>query len=142
MAELNLDDPYTVEDYLYNTKAIGLKNLTDFTVCLRFNVNYLKPILSTMLSYATFYSDNSLIADLTITPNERLQLTFGSILYGELKVHRIEILPETSNLKIHNEWHHTCFSTKTEELDSETIQITSKIYYDGTELTWGKKYHF
>ena len=141
VAELSLNDPYNIESYLNNTKGIGPNNLTDLTVCLRFNVNYLKPMVSTILSYSTFYSDNSLVAELSITPNERLQLCFAYA-FGPITYHCVEILQETHNLKIHNEWHHTCFSLKNEELDSETIQIISKVYYDGTEVTWGKQYCF
>ena len=55
-----IDGLHTIDSYLNHTEGIGPNNLTDFSVCLRFNVNYLKPELSTLLSYSTFLSDNML----------------------------------------------------------------------------------
>ena len=60
VAELAMDGRYTIEPYLNHTLGIGPKNLTDFTLCLRFNVNFLKPFVSDVLSYSTFLSDNAL----------------------------------------------------------------------------------
>ena len=55
-----MDGQYTIDSYLNHTEGIGPNNLTDFTVCLRFNVNYLKPHYSSMLSYSTYLSDDAL----------------------------------------------------------------------------------
>ena len=60
VAELAMDGRHTIEPYLNHTLGIGPKNLTDFTVCLRFNLNFLKPMVSVLLSYSTFLSDNAL----------------------------------------------------------------------------------
>ena len=73
VAELAIDGLHTIDSYLNHTEGIGPNNLTDFSVCLRFNVNYLKPELSTLLSYSTFLSDNTLIITL-------LKETGGSLL--------------------------------------------------------------
>ena len=86
VAELSIDDPYSIESYLNNTNSIGPNDLMDFTLCFRFNVNYLKPFETTIFSYSTSYSDNTLYADLNITPTERLRLCFGSIVYGVFRV--------------------------------------------------------
>ena len=64
VAELAMDGRHTIETYLNHTRGIGPKNLTDFTVCLRFNLNFLKPMVSVLLSYSTFLSDNALNFDL------------------------------------------------------------------------------
>lgn len=64
VAELAIDGRHTIETYLNHTLGIGPKNLTDFTVCLRFNLNFLKPMVSVLLSYSTFLSDNALNFDL------------------------------------------------------------------------------
>ena len=64
VAELAMDGRHTIETYLNHTLGIGPKNLTDFTVCLRFNLNFLKPMVSVLLSYSTFLSDNALNFDL------------------------------------------------------------------------------
>ena len=55
-----LDGRHTTDFYLNNTEGIGPNNLTDFTICLRFNVNFLKPISTGILSYSTFLEDNAL----------------------------------------------------------------------------------
>ena len=60
VAELAIDGQHTIDSYLNHTEGIGPNNLTDFSFCLRFNVNYLKPEISTLLSYSTFISDNTL----------------------------------------------------------------------------------
>ena len=73
VAELASDGQHTIDSYLNHTEGIGPNNLTDFSVCLRFNVNYLKPELSPLLSYSTFLSDNTLIITL-------LKETGGSLL--------------------------------------------------------------
>ena len=65
------------------------------------------------------------------------RITLNAQLLGHFIRKCVEILKATANLKIHNEWHHACFSLKKEELDSEIIKITSKTYYDGTLLTGG-----
>ena len=64
VAELAIDGRHTIETYLNHTLGIGPKDLTDFTVCLRFNLNFLKPMVSVLLSYSTFLSDNALNFDL------------------------------------------------------------------------------
>ena len=60
VAEMEMDGQNTIDSYLNHTEGIGQSNLTDFTICLRFNVNYLKPSYSSMLSYSTYLSDNAL----------------------------------------------------------------------------------
>ena len=60
VAELASDGQHTIDSYLNHTEGIGPNNLTDFSFCMRFNVNYLKPEISTLLSYSTFLSDNML----------------------------------------------------------------------------------
>ena len=60
VAEMEMDGQNTIDSYLNHTEGIGQSNLTDFTICLRFNVNYLKPSYSSMLSYSTYLSDDAL----------------------------------------------------------------------------------
>ena len=55
-----IDGRHSIDSYLNHTEGIGPNNLTDFSFCMRFNVNYLKPEISTLLSYSTFISDNTL----------------------------------------------------------------------------------
>ena len=61
VAELSIDGIYTIDSYLNHTEGIGPKNLTDFSLCLRYNIYHLRPIINTMVSYSTWWSDNSLL---------------------------------------------------------------------------------
>ena len=62
-----MDGKYSIEPFLNYTQGIGSNNLDDFTICLRFYVNYLKPLDTYPLSYTTFLEDNSLTMRLSIT---------------------------------------------------------------------------
>ena len=61
VAELSIDGIYTIDSYLNHTEGIGPKNLTDFSLCLRYNIYHLRPIINAMVSYSTWTSDNSLL---------------------------------------------------------------------------------
>ena len=37
--------------------------------------------------------------------------------------------------KIHQEWHHICLTLNTNYVNSDTVHVTLKMYYDGSELT-------
>ena len=63
VAEFAMDGVYTLKPYINHTLGIGPNNLTDFTFCLRFKVNYLKPIVSYMISYTSLTADNTLTLD-------------------------------------------------------------------------------
>ena len=57
---------HSIDSFLNHTAGIGPKNLTDFTICLRFNINFLKPIYNSLVSYSTFLDDNALIVEVVI----------------------------------------------------------------------------
>ena len=42
-------------------------------------------------------------------------------------------------MKIHQQWHHICLSLKTEDINSDEVSVTTKLYFDGSEATKGKK---
>ena len=67
VAELSLDGHYTIDTYLNHTEGIGPNNLTDFTLCLRFYINYLKPSTTSLLSYSNFLDDNALTVEIRKT---------------------------------------------------------------------------
>ena len=80
VVELSMDGHHTIDSYLNHTEGIGPNNLTDFTVCMRFNVNFLKPKVSSLLSYSTFLSDNAF--DIGIMQRSELILQFYICKYG------------------------------------------------------------
>ena len=43
----------------------------------------------------------------------------------------------TMNRKIHHEWHHVCIVLKTNDIDSDTVNVKHKWYFDGIELSTG-----
>ena len=122
-----MDGQYSIEPYLNYTQGIGPNDLTDFTFCLRFNVNYLKPKFSTLLSYSTALSDNSFLVDLWMRSK-----TVILSLKKYPKHNQGRAFYKTHNQrKFHNEWHHACMSLKTEELESDKIKVSTKLYFDG-----------
>ena len=90
VAELAMDGRHTIETYLNHTLGIGPKNLTDFTVCLRFNVNFLKPTVNAVLSYSTFLSDNALNFDLYRPSSGGLELSVRK--YLKMKIKQVGLL--------------------------------------------------
>ena len=74
VAEFSLHGRHTTDAYLNHTEGIGPNNLTDFTLCLRFNVNFLKPTTSSLLSYSTFLEDNAINVEV-------LKQSGGSLLF-------------------------------------------------------------
>ena len=44
----------------------------------------------------------------------------------------------TSNIKIHQEWHHICFTLKTVNMNSDEMSVYTKMYLDGSEIDQGK----
>ena len=60
MVELSKDGIYSSEPHINHTLGIGPNNLTDVTLCHRFRVSYLKPVVSYMVSYASLTADNTL----------------------------------------------------------------------------------
>ena len=58
-----MDGQYTIDKYLNHTEGIGPNNLTDFTLCLRFYINYLKPSIVSLLSYSNFMDDDALVVE-------------------------------------------------------------------------------
>ena len=92
VAELAMDGRHTIEPFLNHTLGIGPKNLTDFTLCLRFNVNFLKPMVSVVLSYSTFLSDNALNFELYTPSSGGLELFACKYQKSKMKQVRSSIL--------------------------------------------------
>ena len=139
-----MDGKYSIEPFLNYTQGIGSNNLDDFTICLRFYVNYLKPLDTYPLSYTTFLEDNSLTMRISITTTdsakteESKKLTLVICKYVELQ--QGCGIYQQNHLKIHQEWHHVCFTLSTARLNSSTILSETKLYYDGKMVHLGTYY--
>ena len=62
IAEIGTDGQYNVKDYLLYSNDLGSEDLNSFSVCIRFNVEFLRPSVTTLISYSTFISDNTFAA--------------------------------------------------------------------------------
>ena len=91
VAEFSLHGGHTTDTYLNHTEGIGPNNLTDFTICLRFNINFLKPTTSSLLSYSTFLEDNALNVEL-------LKQSGGYLLFYVCKYIKREQVSTTSSI--------------------------------------------
>ena len=139
-----MDGKYSIEPFLNYTQGIGSNNLDDFTICLRFYVNYLKPLDTYPLSYTTFLEDNSLTMQISITTTdsakteESKKLTLVICKYVELQ--QGCGIYQQNHLKIHQEWHHVCFTLSTARLNSSTVLSETKLYHDGKMVHLGTYY--
>ena len=133
VAELALDGRYTTETYINHTLGIGPNNLDDFTLCLRFFVYFLKSANSGLLSYSTSFDDNSLNVELVKSAQ-----TLLLFICKYIKLDQGCGYYKTNNLRsLHREWNHICMSLKTEIMDADLIQVSTKIYLNGNLVQKG-----
>ena len=76
MVEIAKEGQYSVEDNVIYKNGLGLEDLNTFTSCLRFSVIYLRPEWTSLLSYTSFYHDNTFYVGFEVRSNNRLLLTF------------------------------------------------------------------
>ena len=77
-----MDGVYTKEPHLNHTLGIGSENITDLTLCLRFNVNFLKGITSYLISYSNIITDNSLVFEIQYGKSTTSKLFINTCKYG------------------------------------------------------------
>ena len=131
VAQFAMNGSYSIDYFLEHEEGIGPRNLTDFTLCIRFNPNYLRPY--GLLSYATFLDGDSLAMGFDIR-SESLHLC----VWKYFKLKQGKKCKKMENFRVHNEWHHFCWSYKTEDFDSDTKEITTKLYYNGKKVERSK----
>ena len=76
VAEIALDGQYNVKENMQFTMGLGSEDINTFTVCLRFNIEFLRPELTEIFSYSTFIHDNSLESYLWLDSHGELSLGF------------------------------------------------------------------
>ena len=117
------------------TKGLGSEDINTFSVCVRFNVEYLLPRTSSIFTYSTFIYDNAL--ELRLYRKEgKLSLRFCRSLgaSGTEEVCNTKIF---KSIHLHNDWHHTCWLLSTDGIDSEKIKLSTKLFFDGKEVNQG-----
>ena len=119
--------------------GLGSGVLNTLTICLRFNVEFLRPEYTTIFSYTTFISDNTLGTYLSLQSGSQISISFCK--YWGKGVHKIcskKTIMES--VKIHDQWHHACWSVNTEGIESDEITVLKKLFFDGKEISQGDEY--
>ena len=138
VVEIAMDGQYTTGTYLKHSNGIGPDDLNDFTLCLRFNVNYLKPLYFPILHYSSFIHDNSLEAFFELV-DSGTKIMFAFCKYFGLKDVTTVCSEKTlAHLRVQDMWHHACWLFKTDEISSNEIKVSTKIFYDGQEVNKGR----
>ena len=118
------------------TFGLGSEDLHTFTMCLRFNVKFLRPEYTQLSSYSTFISDNSLESFLWLESYNKLSLGFCKY-WGLDGITVLCSMYAMESVKIHNQWHHACWLVDTQGIDSDEIKVTTKTFFDGKEANPG-----
>ena len=131
VAEFQMDGKFSEETYLNYTGNLGMKNLTNFSSCMRFNLNYYRSARSFMLSYSSDLHDNAFVVLLDIDEENLL-------IPSKLKVCKYahennECIQLEIGRKIHQEWHHFCFvlQSNLKDYSPSEMETNMKLYYDG-----------
>ena len=125
---------FSTDPYMNHTKGIGKENLIDFTLCQRFNVNFFRGISSYPLSYANIQNDNAV--NIQIEKNRKKKISFYISKYRYME--GIEVLKyDLDYLKIHQEWHHICTTFKYNRINSNLMQSTIILFYNGKKVAKG-----
>ena len=112
------------------TGSLGPNNLTDFTLCMRIKVNFLRGEATFPLSYSTDISDNGIQVRFEYDPNDLLApMIFKMCKYPD--VHQ-ECATTTLPPKIHQKWHHYCLTIESHNVSKTETLSTMMLYLDGT----------
>ena len=135
VAEIAIDGQYSVNENMGYNNGLGSEDLNTFTVCFRFNVKFLRR-LPHFISYSTFVHANSLTSYLWLQSDNKL--TFHICKYiGLSGITAFCSKKLFQSVKIHDQWHHVCWLFDTEEIDFEEIKVSTKLFFDGNEVTKG-----
>ena len=126
--EFQSDGLYSDETFMNRTN-IGESPLKDFTLCLRFNVNYLRTPLTNILSYTTQESPDSIYVRIIRVDKNNIRTPY------ELKVCRFEkdCNSYVLGMKIQQTWRHICYVFGTQETGM-TMELTTQLYLDGKKV--------
>ena len=145
VAEIGIDGQYNVKENMKYPNGLGSEDINTFSICLRFNVEFLRPHVSALFSYTTFISDNTLYIRLKIH-DEDDKITFEFCKYKDSALRNSGVKKVCSEKKFkpminfinyHNTWHHACWLLNTDGIDSEEIKISTILFFDGKEENRG-----
>ena len=115
---------------------LGSEDLNTFTICLRFNVKFLRPSVLHFLSYSTFIHANSLLSYLKHQSDDKLSFIICKYL-GLRGVTGFCSKKTINSIRIQDQWHHVCWSVNTEGIESAQIKVFTILYFDGNEVKQG-----
>lgn len=116
---------FSPKTFMKYTNGIGPTNLSEWTVCSRINLNFLRGQNNHFFSYTNALFDDALSGKI-IYINNLVKIGFCQ----ETSVKKICLYHETG--LIFQEWHHICFSS-TKVSDSTKMQL----YFDGKKVSEG-----
>ena len=119
------DGLFSPDTFMKHTNGIGPQNLSDWTVCARINLNFLRGRNNFFFSYTNALFDDALNGKI-ISINNQVKIGFCQ----ETSSKKICLVHETG--LIFQEWHHVCFSS-TKVSDSTKMQL----YFDGKKVSEG-----
>lgn len=136
MVEIAKDGQYSVKESVKYRYGLGSEELNTFTSCFRVAVKFLRPEFTTILSYSSFLHDNTFLAAFNKNYNI-LNILFCKYHQGSLPKTVCSKKPMKS-LRIHDQWHHFCWTFETTGINSDQIKVSTKLFHDGQEVNQGK----
>ena len=134
VAEFQMDGLFSEETYL-NHSGLGYQDLTELTICLRYNINYFRGGFENALYvYSTWYDDNTLSSFLYQAEGEKLMMRICKLVdsEGKDKCH----ISHGIGLKPQQVWHHMCILLTSNESDEGKFMIwTLQLYFDGKKIS-------
>ena len=121
---------FSTQTYMKHKLGIGSENRTDWTVCMRINLNYFRGRYNHFFSYVNALFDDALTGNIINVADSPTKIGFCQ----ETASKKI-CLHHTIQDMIFQEWHHICFSSTKE---SDTV-AKLQLYYDGDKVVEGKK---
>ena len=138
VAEIALDGQYNVTENMQFTNGLGSEDINTFTVCFRFNVEFLRPEITQILSYSTFLHDNTLEALIWFNSDNILSISFCKYWgYASKGITKLCSSHYFKSIRIHDHWYHACWLVNTDGVESDQIKIHTKLFYDGKEVDNG-----
>ena len=133
VAEFQMNGLFSEETYL-NHSGLGYQNLTELTICLRYNINYFRGGFENALYvYSTWYDDNTLSSFLN-NEGEKWMMQIRKLVDSEGK-EKSHISHEIG-LKPQQVWHHMCILLTSNESDEGKFMIwTLQLYFDGKKIS-------
>ena len=120
---------FSAQTFMKHRPGMGTENLTDWTVCMRINLNYFRGRYNHFFSYVNALFDDALTGNIINVADSPTKIGFCQ----ETASKKI-CLHHTIQDMIFQEWHHLCFSsTKV----SDTV-AKLQLYYDGDKVEEGK----